>query len=206
MKIDDKPTEPASQQRSMIRGEPGTKVTLPWSTEQPPDGHYTIVRHDRGADDPGSFAQEDNVREFSGSPTGPAASASAWCSSPRHRRRLEERSQLQGEGMRALVLDLRVVPVAVGVRGGSERHVLSVGVEPKDRNGSGKAGTPRRTGTMLEPAGKAIAVLIAEQRARRRIVARACRQRQPVVVGGSCGKERAEDHQLSGGPPRGRSG
>ena len=171
VKIDDKPTESMRYNEvvRMIQGEPGTKVTLTVVHEgSRSTDSYTITR--AMIEVPtvlGLTRKEENVREFEwfvdrASGIGYIRVIQFTEHTADDLKKAIER--LEGEGMRALVLDLRDNP------GGLLKSATDVSdlfltsgriVSTKDRNGSGKSWEARADGTVFEPAAqKPIAILI----------------------------------------------
>ena len=216
VKIDDKPTESLRHNEliRMIQGEPGTKVSLTVVHEgSRQTDTYTIVRAMIEVQTIlGLSRKEDNVREFEwfadrSSGIGYIRMVQFTKHTADDLKSAVER--LQGEGMRALVLDLRDNPggllesaVAVSDMFLSSGRIVST----KDRNGSGKSWDAKAEGTMLEPAGKnPIAVLINRNSASAsEIVAAALQDNGRAVVVGerSYGKGSVQKIiKLSGDPP-----
>ncbi|HJZ94566.1 MAG TPA: S41 family peptidase [Gemmataceae bacterium] len=216
VKIDDKPTEAmrSSEMIRSIQGEPGTKVTL------------TVVHE--GARQPetipivramievqtvlGLTRREDDQKEFDwfadrSNGIGYIRLVQFSDHTAADLKRAVER--LEGEGMRALILDLRDNP------GGLLESAIAVSdlfltegkiVSTKDRNGSGRTWEAKSSGTLFEPAAeKPMAVLINKFSASAsEIVAAALQDNKRAVVVGerSYGKGSVQKIiKLGGDPP-----
>jgi len=216
VKIDDKPTEGLRMPEvvRLIQGEPGTPVrmTVIHEGSRQPET-YTITRAmisvqtvlglNRRADDPKEFdwfADRSNgigyirIIQFTEHTAADLKKAV---------------ERLQGEGMRALVIDLRDNP------GGLLKSAVDVSdlfltsgtiVSIKDRNGNGDTKTAKADGTLLEPAAEhPIAVLINRNSASAAEIVSAALQdnHRAVVVGErSYGKGSVQKIvKLGGNPP-----
>jgi carboxyl-terminal processing protease len=216
VKIDDKPTEgmrPSEMIRS-IQGEPGTKVTLTVVHEGARQAETipivramievpTVLGLTRREDDPKEFDW------FADRSTGIGYIRLVQFSdhTAADLKRVVER--LEGEGMRALILDLRDNP------GGLLESAIAVSdlfltegkiVSTKDRNGSGRTWEAKSSGTLFEPAAeKPMAVLINKFSASAsEIVAAALQDNKRAVVVGerSYGKGSVQKIiKLGGDPP-----
>jgi carboxyl-terminal processing protease len=214
VRIDDKPTENMRHYEMirMIQGEPGTKVNLSVvhdgtrTTET-----YTIVRAVIEVQTVlGLTRKEDNVKEFDwfadrANGIGYIRLVQFTKHTAGDLKAAVER--LEGEGMRALVLDLRDNP------GGLLESAVTVSdmfltsgriVSTKDRNGSGKSWEAKQDGTLFEPAAKKpIAVLINKNSASASEIVSAALQdnHRAVVIGErSYGKGSVQKIIKLGGP------
>jgi carboxyl-terminal processing protease len=171
IKIDDKPTEGLHMNEAirLIQGEPGTKIRLTVVHEGTRQTDtYTITRAmiavqtvlglNRRADDPKEFDW------FADRSSGIGYIRVVQFTEHTAADLKQAVERLQGEGMRALVLDLRDNP------GGLLKSAVEVSdlfltqgtiVSIKDRNGNGDTKTAKADGTLLEPAAEhPVAVLI----------------------------------------------
>src|SRR5262245_14649927 len=216
VKIDDKPTEGMrhSEMIRSIQGEPGTQVTLTVVHEgaRQPEAITitrakievkTVLGFHRREDDPKEFDW------FADRSTGIGYIRLVQFSehTAEDLKRVVER--LEGEGMRALVLDLRDNPggllksaVAVSDQFLTEGKIVSI----KDRNGNGETKTATSRGTLFEPAAeKPMAILINKNSASAsEIVAAALQDHKRAVVVGerSYGKGSVQKIiQLGSDPP-----
>lgn len=218
VKIDNKPTEGMrlSEVIHMIQGEPGTKISLTVVHEgNRQTDTYVLARAMIEVQTVlGLTRKPDDVREFEwfvDRPNGIGYIRVVQFTEHTADDLKKAVERLAGEGMRALVLDLRDNPggllksaVAVSDLFLTEGTIVSI----KDRNGNGKTETATRSGTLLEPAAEhPIAVLINRNSASASEIVSAALQdhNRAVVVGErSYGKGSVQKIiKLAGDPPAG---
>jgi carboxyl-terminal processing protease len=216
VRIDEKPTESLRHTEvvRMIQGEPGTKVSLTVVHEgSRTTDTYTIVRAMIEVQTVlGLSRREDNAKEFEwfadkANGIGYIRLVQFTEHTADDLKKAVER--LEGEGMRALVLDLRDNP------GGLLKSATDVSdlfltsgriVSTRDRNGNGKSWEAKADGTLFEPAAqKPMAVLINKNSASAsEIVAAALQDHHRAVIVGerSYGKGSVQKIiKLTGEPP-----
>jgi carboxyl-terminal processing protease len=196
IKIDDKPTESMRQQEAirMIQGEPGTPISLTVLHEGARQTEtFNIVRAKIEVPTVlGLTRREDNLKEFdwfADRSTGIAYIRVVQFTETTLADLKKAVETLQGEGMKALVLDLRDNPGGLldSATKVSDLFLTSGNiVSTRDRNGSGRSWEAKSDGTLMEPAAKhPIAVLVNKQSASAsEIVAAALQDNKRAVVVG----------------------
>jgi carboxyl-terminal processing protease len=216
VKIDDKPTEGMNMNEAvrLIQGEPGTKISLSVVHEGTRQTEtYTITRAMISVQTVlGLNRREDDLKEFDwfadrSSGIGYIRVVQFTEHTAEDLKKAVER--LEGEGMRALVLDLRDNPggLLLSATDVSDLFLTSGAiVSTRDRNGLGKTWDAKSNGTVFEPAAdKPMAVLINKNSASAsEIVAAALQDHKRAVVVGerSYGKGSVQKViKLSSSPP-----